>query len=163
MNMVSILMMTAKLATLGLLKIKLFWNKSYDVIISVPDIINKILSRDQCFVALAFIETSYHNFNFIRIWPEKIKFSDRSFLVQVQYFRTGTRYGLEILKKCRKSVETKVAAEKVIGAIFCHPCPFISIMNSFNKTQKCHKNSNTRMTLQRMMWDNYANSSQFMR
>ena len=39
-------MMSAKLATLGLLKIKIFWNKGYDVITSVYDINNKILSRD---------------------------------------------------------------------------------------------------------------------
>ena len=45
-NMVTILMMSAKIATLGLLKIKVFWNKGYDVIISVHDVTNKILSRD---------------------------------------------------------------------------------------------------------------------
>ena len=44
--MVLILMMTAKLATLGILEIKIFWNKSYDVIISVHDVTNKILSRE---------------------------------------------------------------------------------------------------------------------
>ena len=43
-NMVVILMMSAKLAALGFLKIKVFWNKGYDVIISVHDIVtNKIL------------------------------------------------------------------------------------------------------------------------
>ena len=40
---VSILMMSAKLATLGLLKLKLFWNKYYDVINSVNHVSNKIL------------------------------------------------------------------------------------------------------------------------
>ena len=44
--MVLILMMTAKLATLGILEIKIFSNKSYDVIISVHDVTNKILSRE---------------------------------------------------------------------------------------------------------------------
>ena len=39
-------MMSAKLATLGFLKIKIFWNKGYDVITSVYDVNNKILSRD---------------------------------------------------------------------------------------------------------------------
>ena len=39
-------MMSAKLATLGLLKIKVFWNKGYDVITFVCDVTNKILSRD---------------------------------------------------------------------------------------------------------------------
>ena len=35
MKMFSILMMLAKLATLGLLKLKVSWNKGYDVIIFV--------------------------------------------------------------------------------------------------------------------------------
>ena len=39
--MVAILMMPAKLTILGLLKTKIFWNKGYDIIISVHDIINK--------------------------------------------------------------------------------------------------------------------------
>ena len=37
-------MMSAKMATLGLLKMKLFWNKAYNVIISVNEVSNKILS-----------------------------------------------------------------------------------------------------------------------
>ena len=48
--MVTILMLSAKLATLGLLKIKVFRNKGYDVIISVFDVINKNISRDSNFI-----------------------------------------------------------------------------------------------------------------
>ena len=44
--MVAILMMSAKLATLGLLKIKIFWNKGYGAMIPVHDVTNKILLRD---------------------------------------------------------------------------------------------------------------------
>ena len=44
--MVAILKMSAKLATLGPLKIKVFWNKGYDVIIYVYEVTNQILSRD---------------------------------------------------------------------------------------------------------------------
>ena len=44
--MVTILIILAKLATPGLLEIKIFRNKGYDVIINDCDIINKILSRD---------------------------------------------------------------------------------------------------------------------
>ena len=44
--MVAILMMSAKLATLGLLKIKVFRKKDYDVIISVYDVTKKILLPD---------------------------------------------------------------------------------------------------------------------
>ena len=44
--MVTILMMSAKIAILGLLKIKVVWNKGYDVINYVYDVTNEILSRD---------------------------------------------------------------------------------------------------------------------
>ena len=44
--MVAILMMSAKLAALSLLKIKIFWNKGYDIVIYIHVITNKILSRD---------------------------------------------------------------------------------------------------------------------
>ena len=45
-NMVRISMTSTKMATPGLLKIRVFWKKGYDVIISVHDVIKKFLSRD---------------------------------------------------------------------------------------------------------------------
>ena len=48
--MVTILMMSAKMATPGLRKIKVFWKKGYDVIISVNDVTNKTLSRDSNYI-----------------------------------------------------------------------------------------------------------------
>ena len=42
--------MSAKMATQGLLKIKLFCNNLYDVIIPVHDVINKILSGDSNYI-----------------------------------------------------------------------------------------------------------------
>ena len=48
--MVTILMISAKTNTLGFVKIKAFWNKGYDVIISVHDFTNKILSRDSNYI-----------------------------------------------------------------------------------------------------------------
>ena len=44
--MVAILMTSSKLADLGFPKTKVFLNKSYDPIISVHGVLNKILSRD---------------------------------------------------------------------------------------------------------------------
>ena len=44
--MVTILMMSAKLATPGLLKIKIFQNKGYDVTILDYDVTYKTLSRE---------------------------------------------------------------------------------------------------------------------
>ena len=47
--------MSAKLATLGFLKIKVFWNKIYNFIISVHDVTNKILLLDSNHIVDAVI------------------------------------------------------------------------------------------------------------
>ena len=48
--MVTILMIPAKMANQGVLKIKPFWNKGYDVIIPAHDVTNKILLRDSNYI-----------------------------------------------------------------------------------------------------------------
>ena len=48
--MVTILMISAKMATQGLVKLKVFWNKDYYVIISVHDVTNKTLSHDSHYI-----------------------------------------------------------------------------------------------------------------
>ena len=45
--MVTISLFSAKMVTL---KIKVFWNKGYDVMISVNDVNNKIYSRDSNYI-----------------------------------------------------------------------------------------------------------------
>ena len=60
-NLVIILMMSAKMATPGLLKITVFWNKGYDVIISVDDVTNKILSRDSNYIVDVFMWPKFGN------------------------------------------------------------------------------------------------------
>ena len=47
--------MLAKMATPGLLKITVFWNKGYDVKISVDDVTNKILSCDSNYIVDVFM------------------------------------------------------------------------------------------------------------
>ena len=53
--------MSAKMATPGLLKITVFWNKGYDVIISVDDVTNKILSRDSNYIVDVFMWPKFGN------------------------------------------------------------------------------------------------------
>ena len=48
--MVAILMIPSKLATLALLKIKVFWSKGYDVVISVRDVTSETLSADSNYI-----------------------------------------------------------------------------------------------------------------
>ena len=53
--------MSAKMATPGLLKITVFWNKGYDVIISVDDVTDKILSRDSNYIVDVFMWPKFGN------------------------------------------------------------------------------------------------------
>ena len=55
--MVTTLIMSAKMAPLGLLKIKAFWNKYYDVIISV----NEILSCDSNYIVRVVMWSKFGN------------------------------------------------------------------------------------------------------
>ena len=48
--MITILMMSAKMATLGFRKIKVFWKIGYDVIIFANGVTSKILSRDSNYI-----------------------------------------------------------------------------------------------------------------
>ena len=53
--------MSVKMATPGLLKIMVFWNKGYDVTISVDDITNKILSSDSDYIVDVFMWPKFGN------------------------------------------------------------------------------------------------------
>ena len=48
--MFTILMMSAKLATPGIPRIKIFWNKGYDIIVADYDVTIKILSYDSNYI-----------------------------------------------------------------------------------------------------------------
>ena len=54
-NLVIILMMSVKMATPGLLKITVFWNEGYDVIIPVNEVTYKVLSRDSNYTVDVFM------------------------------------------------------------------------------------------------------------
>ena len=59
--MVTVLLMSAKMATLGLLKIKVFWNKCYDVINPVYDVTKKILFCDSDFIVNVVMLSKYQS------------------------------------------------------------------------------------------------------
>ena len=54
-------MMSAKMAPPDLLKIKVFWNIEYDVIISVHHVTNKNLSRDSNYIVDLVIWRKFGN------------------------------------------------------------------------------------------------------
>ena len=59
--MLGTLMMSAKLANCSLLKVKAFWYKGYNVIISVQDATKRILSRDSNHIVNVFMWTKVGN------------------------------------------------------------------------------------------------------
>ena len=59
--MVTNLVMSAKMATLGLLEIKVFWNEGYDVIVSVHNFNNKTLSRDSNYIVDVVMRPKFDN------------------------------------------------------------------------------------------------------
>ena len=63
MNMIAALIMSAKLVTLNVLKIKIFWNYDYDFKISVHDVTNKILLRDSIYIADVAMWLKFGNSN----------------------------------------------------------------------------------------------------
>ena len=73
---VTVLLMSAKTATSGLLKITVFWNKVYDVIIYVHDVTSKFLSRDSNYI----VHTA--------MWP---RFGDSNISMRKLFYRDLTR------------------------------------------------------------------------
>ena len=77
--MVTVLMMSGTITNPGLLKIRVFSNNGYDVIISVYDVTNKILSSDLNYIIDVVMWPKFGNCSIsmrkvIRIWPEKSLF-----------------------------------------------------------------------------------------
>ena len=100
-NIVNILMMSAKITTPGLPKIRVFWNNAYDIIISVHDVTNKILSNDLNYIIDVVICPKFGNCgismrkvlitSILQGFDQKNRFFWKVSLVQVQKFGTGTR------------------------------------------------------------------------
>ena len=60
------ILMSAKLEALAFLKIKVFWIKSYDIIISGYDVDNKILSRNSHYITDVVMWPKFGNSKFLR-------------------------------------------------------------------------------------------------
>ena len=106
--MVAILMMPAKLATLGPLKIKVFQNKGYDAIIfSMRDQRNFIM-----WLKLYCRCSRYHKLNFIRIWPEKT-----FFLIWFKFNNLGLALGINLKTYTSVAKGLKVKVRKFLGLI----------------------------------------------
>ena len=94
--MVTILMMPAKMATLGLLEIMVYWNKGCNVVIFVYDVSNKILPGDS-------------NSQFYKDLTRKTLFWGVNLVMALD-----TGYNLQVLHQCGKGLENK--SQNALGA-----------------------------------------------
>ena len=62
-SIVAVSMISAKFATLDLLKLKVFWNKGYDVIISVHDVTSKMLAHVSYYIVAVIMWPKFGNPN----------------------------------------------------------------------------------------------------
>ena len=115
-NIIVILMISSKLAAVGVLEIKLFRNKNYDVIISVHDVTKKILLSDPIYIEdIAVLWPIFGNSSIslreviitsiLSVFDKQNKFFWGVLLVQVQWFGTSTRKGLEILHQPKLTIK----------------------------------------------------------
>ena len=59
--MVTILMILPNIATLGLLKLKIFWNNGYDILTSVHDVTNKIFLGEPNYIVAVIMWPIFGN------------------------------------------------------------------------------------------------------
>ena len=118
--MVTILMMSAKITTPGLLKIRVFWNNGYDVIIFVHDVTNKILSRDSNYIVDVVMWPKLGNFS-ISVRKVIIASILWGFTRKLLFSRGGLGsssiiWDCHYARDCHYGIRVKTKSQKVLGA-----------------------------------------------
>ena len=111
--MVTIFMISGKMATPGLRKIKIFLKKGYEVIMFVNGINNNILSRESNYIVYLvpwprFRNSIYHNLKFIRIWPENTTFLEGCYWFKFTNLRMTLGMNLKYDTSMAKGLKLKV-------------------------------------------------------
>ena len=143
------------MATPGLLKIKIFWKKSYDVIINVYDVTNKILSSDSNYIVDAVMWPKFGNHSISMreviiisiLWrfDQKNRFFEGWSWFRFNNLGLALGMNLKFYTSMAKSLKLKVrnfwgassslsrvTGEKLVGGAFCLPPP--PILNRVNGT-----------------------------
>ena len=139
--MVINLMISAKVAILGLLKTMVFWKKGYDVIITSHDVINKILSRDSNYIVdvvmwsktwdviiriCFYKDLTRKNAFFFEGWS-LFKFNNVGLALGTNLkFYTNLAKGLKLKVKMFWELTptfVELTGENLVGGPFCTPLP----------------------------------------
>ena len=105
------------MATPGLLKTTIFWNKSYNVIIQLCDVTNKFFSRDSCCFSRDSCWFMWQMSSNSSIAMKEVVITLLFLLGGIgssSMIRTGTMYDLKNLQQCGKRVNIK--SQKVLRA-----------------------------------------------
>ena len=105
-------MMSAKMSSLGFLKIKVFLNKDYNIIVSAHDVINRISLRDLDYIVDVVMWPKFGKSNIsireviitlILLWgfDQKNNFFWGDVLIQGQLFGTGTKSYASVAKRLK--------------------------------------------------------------
>ena len=139
--MATILMMLSKMATLSLLKPSYFWNKGYDFIIPIHDVIDKILSYDSNYIVdvvmwsrkALFLRSGLASSSIIWDW-RRVKSSAKGLTLYIKMF-------WEIIP-----MFVEVTGKKLIGeTFFPYPQSYIGLKS------RCH--SKTRLAVSQKLSD----------
>ena len=110
-KLVAILMMSAKLTTLDLLKIKVFWNKIHDVIISLHDVTSKIYLDSNYIVDVVmwekFLWEKLSSPQFYKDWTRKNNFFEGRSWFKFNNLGQALGMALKIYTSVAKMVEAK--------------------------------------------------------
>ena len=149
--MVTILMMSATISASGLLKIRVFWNNGYDVIIYFHDVTNKILSRDSNYIIVVVMWPKFGNCSismrkvqFYKDLTRKITFFDGWSWFKFNNLGLALGRNLIFFNSVVKGLKLKVrkfwgpnptfvevTEEKLVGGFFAHPPSWIGLISIF--------------------------------
>ena len=128
----------------SLLKIRVFWNNNYDVIISVHDVTNKVLSPDSNYITDVVMWSKFGNYSismrkviiFYKNLTRKIAFFEEWSWFRFNNFGLGLGRNLKLCISVPKGLKLKVrkfwgpnptfvevTGEKLVRGPFCHPPP----------------------------------------
>ena len=134
LQLFAVLMTSEKMATLGLLKEKVFWSK----VISVQDVTNKIISRDSNYIADVVIWSKFGNYSIsmreviiTSILEGKKQFFEGCFWFKFNNLKLALGMALKFNTKLAERLKLKVRKfwelipiyvevirEKLVGALF---------------------------------------------
>ena len=154
--MVTILMMPAKITTLGLLKTKVFWNKGYDLIISVYDVTSKILSSDSNYTVYSVTWPKFGNsrismkevilISILKGFVQKNHIFDGTSSLNFNNFRLALGPALKFYTSVEKGLKLKVTTFLGINLRFAEVTREKLVEGSFlNETkvqEVCKRNNN---------------------